>query len=55
MLEAAQPRGRYRLAMNRAVNAFKALITDEIGYMPMSRGRPTCSARSSRSATNAAR
>ena len=37
MLEAAQRQGRYRQAMHRAVNAYKLLIIDEIGYLPMSR------------------
>ena len=39
MLEAAQRQGRYRQAMHRAVNAYKLLIIDEIGYLPMSRER----------------
>ena len=37
MLEAAQRQGRYRAVMHRAVNAYKLLIIDEIGYLPMSR------------------
>jgi DNA replication protein DnaC len=37
MLEAAQRQGRYREVMHRAVNAYKLLIIDEIGYQPMSR------------------
>ena len=37
MLEAAQRQGRYRPAMHRAVSAYKLLILDEIGYLPMSR------------------
>jgi DNA replication protein DnaC len=37
MLEAAQRQGRYRQAMHRAVNAYRLLIVDEIGYLPMSR------------------
>ena len=37
MLEAAQRQGRYRQAMHRAVNAYKLLIIDEIGYLPMNR------------------
>jgi DNA replication protein DnaC len=37
MLEAAQRQGRYRQAMHRAVNAYKLLIIDEIGYLPLSR------------------
>src|SRR5712671_6033877 len=37
MLEVAQRQGRYRQAMHRAVNAYKLLIIDEIGYLPMSR------------------
>jgi DNA replication protein DnaC len=36
-LEAAQRQGRYRQAMHRAVNAYRPLIIDEIGYLPMSR------------------
>ncbi len=37
MLEAAQRQGRYREFMHRAVNAYKLLIIDEIGYLPLSR------------------
>jgi DNA replication protein DnaC len=37
MLEAAQRQGRYREVMHRAVNAYKLLIVDEIGYLPMGR------------------
>jgi len=37
MLEAAQRQGRYREVMHRTVNAYKLLIIDEIGYLPMSR------------------
>ncbi len=37
MLEAAQRQGRYREVMHRAVNAYKLLIIDEIGYLPLSR------------------
>jgi len=37
MLEAAQRQGRYRQAMHRAVNAYKLLVIDEIGYLPTSR------------------
>jgi len=37
MLEAAQRQGRYRQVMHRAVNAYRLLIIDEIGYLPMSR------------------
>jgi len=37
MLEAAERQGRYRQTMHRAVNAYKLLILDEIGYLPMSR------------------
>jgi DNA replication protein DnaC len=37
LLEAAQRQGRYREVMHRAVNAYKLLILDEIGYLPMSR------------------
>jgi DNA replication protein DnaC len=37
MLEAAQREGRYRQVMHRAVNAYRLLIIDEIGYLPMSR------------------
>jgi DNA replication protein DnaC len=36
-LEAAQRQGRYRQAMHRAINAYRLLIVDEIGYLPMSR------------------
>lgn len=37
MLEAAQRQGRYREVMHRAINAYKLLIIDEIGYLPMTR------------------
>lgn len=38
MLEAAQRQGRYREVMHRAVNAYKLLVVDEIGYhLPLSR------------------
>jgi DNA replication protein DnaC len=37
MLEAAQRQGRYREVMHRAINAYKLLIVDEIGYLPRSR------------------
>jgi DNA replication protein DnaC len=37
MLEAAQRQGLYREVMHRAVNAYKLLIVDEIGYLPLSR------------------
>jgi DNA replication protein DnaC len=37
MLEAAQRQGRYRQFMHRAVNAYRLLIIDEIGYLPMTR------------------
>jgi len=37
MLEAAQRQGRYREVMHRAVNAYKLLIVDEIGYLPLNR------------------
>jgi DNA replication protein DnaC len=37
MLEAAQRQACYREVMHRAVNAYRLLILDEIGYLPMSR------------------
>jgi len=37
MLEAAQRQGRYREVMHRAINAYRLLVVDEIGYLPMSR------------------
>jgi DNA replication protein DnaC len=37
MLEAAQRQGRYREVMHRAINAYKLLVIDEIGYLPMTR------------------
>ena len=37
MLDAAQRQGRYRQLMHRAVNAYRLLIIDEIGYLPMTR------------------
>ncbi len=33
MLEAARRQGRYREVMHRAVNAYRLLIIDEIGYL----------------------
>jgi DNA replication protein DnaC len=35
LLEAAQRQGHYREVMHRAVNAYKLLVVDEIGYLPM--------------------
>ena len=37
MPEAAQRQGRCREVMHRAINAYKLLVVDEIGYLPMSR------------------
>jgi DNA replication protein DnaC len=37
MLEAAQRQGRYREVMRRAINAYKLLVIDETGYLPMNR------------------
>jgi DNA replication protein DnaC len=37
MLETAQRQGRWREVMHRAVNVYKLLIVDEIGYLPMTR------------------
>lgn len=39
-LETAQRQGRYRDVLHRAVNQYRLLIIDEIGYLPMSRKRP---------------
>jgi DNA replication protein DnaC len=36
-LEAAQRQGRIREAMHRAINLYKLLIVDEIGYLPLAR------------------
>jgi DNA replication protein DnaC len=37
MLEAAQGQGRYRQVMHHAVNSYRLLIIDEVGYhLPMS-------------------
>jgi DNA replication protein DnaC len=36
-LETAQRQGRWREVMHRAVNVYKLLVIDEIGYLPMSR------------------
>jgi DNA replication protein DnaC len=33
----SKSQGRYREVMHRAVNAYKLLIVDEIGYLPLSR------------------
>ena len=37
MLEAAQRQGKLKEAMHRAVNVYKLLIIDEIGYLPLGR------------------
>ena len=37
MLEAAQRQGRYRQVMHHAVNAYRVLILDDIGHLPMTR------------------
>ena len=37
MLEAAQRQGKLKEAMHRAVNVYKLLIVDEIGYLPLGR------------------
>jgi len=55
MLEAAQRLGRYRHSMHRAINAYKLLIIDEIGYVPMSRDRANLSFQLWRSAMNSLR
>jgi len=37
MLETAQRQGKLKEAMHRAVNVYKLLIIDEIGYLPLAR------------------
>jgi DNA replication protein DnaC len=37
MLEVAQRQGKLKEAMHRAVNVYKLLIVDEIGYLPLAR------------------
>lgn len=37
LLESAQRQGRWKEVLHRAVNVYKLLIIDEIGYLPMSR------------------
>ncbi len=37
MLETAQRQGKLKEAMHRAVNVYKLLIVDEIGYLPLGR------------------
>jgi nucleoside-triphosphatase THEP1 len=62
-LETAQRQGRWKEAMHRAVNGYKLLIIDEIGYLPLAREQANpglrrgrlCSSRSSPSATRKAR
>jgi DNA replication protein DnaC len=54
-LEAAQRQRRYREVRRRAVNAYKLVIVDEIGYLPMSREQANSFSRSSRGATSTAR
>src|SRR6204780_2340568 len=39
-LETAQRQGRYREVIDRAVNAYKLLIVDEIGWAPRGAGTP---------------
>jgi len=41
VLEAAQRQGRLKEAMHRAVNIYKLLIVDEIGYLPLGREQAT--------------
>jgi DNA replication protein DnaC len=36
-LETAQRQGRLKEAMHRAVNVYRLLIVDEIGYLPLAR------------------
>lgn len=37
LLEAAQRQGRLKEVLHRAVNIYRLLIVDEIGYLPMGR------------------
>ena len=37
LLEAAQRQGRLKEVLHRAVNAYRLLVVDEIGYLPMGR------------------
>jgi DNA replication protein DnaC len=37
LLETAQRQGRLMEVLHRAVNTYRLLIIDEIGYLPMSR------------------
>ena len=37
LLESAQRQGRWKEVLHRAVNVYRLLIIDEIGYLPMSR------------------
>ncbi len=37
LLEAAQRQGRLKEVLHRAVNTYRLLIIDEIGYLPMGR------------------
>jgi DNA replication protein DnaC len=53
-LEAAQHRNALDDELRR-LERYHLLVVDEIGYLPLERTRPTCSSRSPRAATNAAR
>jgi DNA replication protein DnaC len=44
-LEAAQRQGRYRQVLHRAINAYKLVVIDQIGYLPMSREQANLSSR----------
>jgi DNA replication protein DnaC len=38
-LEAAQRQDRWKEVLHRAVNVYKLLIVDEIGYLPLTRAQ----------------
>ncbi len=55
MLETAQRQGRLKEAMHRAVNLYRLLIVDEIGYLPFAREQANLFFRWRPSATSGAR
>lgn len=53
-LSTAQRQGRYKTTLQRGVMAPRLLIIDEIGYLPFSQEKQSCSSRSSLNVTKRA-
>lgn len=53
LLETAQRQGRLKEVLHRAVNAYRLLVVDEIGYLPMGRDQANLSFGSPAGATSA--